>query len=129
MKKILVIEDDTSTRKLYRHFLERFRDIHVYEAGDGYTGLDQAVKIKPDLIILDNRMPGMPGELLAKKLKSIPSVKEIPIIMATAMKLTEELQEMIKMDIQEFIQQPFSQWELQKKIEKYLGPLIELTID
>jgi len=96
--------------------------------GDGHTGLDQAVKINPGLIILDNRMPGMPGELPARKLKSMPKTKNIPIIMATAMKLTAEQKEMIKMDVQEFIQQPFSQRGLQSKIEKYLGSLIEISI-
>lgn len=129
MNKILIIEDDPSTRELYKHFFKRFKNVTIYEAENGSTGLDMAKNIKPGLIILDNKMPGMPGEMVAKQLKANPSTKEIPIILATAMKLSPQQVNMIKLDVDEFIHQPFSQWDLQHKAEKYLGPLVEVPIE
>ncbi len=129
MKKILIVEDDPSRVELYQLLFKRFKNIMVYTAPNGNEGLEKAGQIKPDLIILDNRMPGLPGEMVAKKLKSNPETKSIPVIMSTSMKFSPEQINLIKLDVDDFIQHPFSPWDLQQKTEKFLGPLTEETVN
>ncbi len=129
MKKILIVEDDPSAKQIYRDFLDRFKNLELYEESDGEAGFETAKKILPDLIVLDNRMPNLSGEQAAKKLKAEPSTSSIPVVMITAMALDKRQIDLIKLDVNEFIQHPFSPWLFQSTLEKYLGPLAEISLD
>ena len=124
-KKILVIDDEESAREMCRMILCKYNDIEVIEAVDGNKGFELAKLEKPDLIILDNRMRIMSGEETAKLLRADPSTRAIPIIMITAMRLSKQEIAFIKMDVNDFIEKPFSPWELVRSVEKYLGTLSE----
>ncbi len=129
MKKILIVEDNISTKQIYRDFLDRFENIALYEASDGIEGFEKAKEITPHLIVLDNRMPGLSGEQTAKKLKAHPRTSKIPLIMVTSMQMHPSQVELIKLDVNEFIQHPLNLWDFQKTAEKYIGPFSEITLD
>jgi DNA-binding NarL/FixJ family response regulator len=60
--RVLLIDDHTVLRQAVRVMLDAEADIEVVgEAGDGREGIDQAVRLKPDVTIVDLKMPGMPG--------------------------------------------------------------------
>ena len=125
MKKILIIEDNPSTRQIYRDFFMQFKYIDLLEETDGDAGFKTARNKKPDLIILDNRMPKLSGEEVAKKLKADPITSNIPVIMITSMDLDKRQIDLIKLDVDQFIQHPLSPWELKSAMEKQIGPLQE----
>jgi CheY-like chemotaxis protein len=125
-KKILVIDDEDHARKMIRTFFENYTDVSIIEAGDGDTGFELAKKEQPDLVLLDNKMPQMSGEQTAKMIRADSSTRTIPIILITAMSLTENEVNLIKLDVNEFIQKPFSPWVLKKMAEKYVGTLSEI---
>ncbi len=82
-KKILVVDDDQSVVA----FVSAALDPEKYEvvgARDGLSGLLQACKEPPDLIILDVYMPRQPGFYTLRDLKDNPKTKEIPVIMLTS---------------------------------------------
>jgi DNA-binding response OmpR family regulator len=60
MQSILIIDDDGRLRDTVRIMLEQ-EGFRVLEAADGRSGLNQALTLKPDLIVVDLRMPGMTG--------------------------------------------------------------------
>lgn len=59
MPRILLVDDDPAWRKLYRMALER--QFELFEATDGYQALSVLGAVRPDVIILDLRMPRMDG--------------------------------------------------------------------
>lgn len=122
-KKILIIEDDRSLRESYKLIFSFYSNVEIFEAEDGDKGFETAKFVIPDLIILDNKMPVMSGEQTARLLRGEPTTKNIPIIMTTGMKLNKDAIELIKLDVNDFIQKPFKLWDLIEKIEEYLGPL------
>src|SRR5260221_7524861 len=80
-RKILVIDDGDSVRDIIRIFLERGGFEVCGEAADGLEAIEQAKKLKPDLIVLDLAMPRMNGAEAASILnKTMPNV---PIILIT----------------------------------------------
>ena len=81
MAKILLVEDDPHALEML-HFRFEKAGHEVIEAKDGDEGLLKALH-KPDLIVLDVRLPKMDGWELCRMLRTEPRTQEIPILMLT----------------------------------------------
>ena len=75
MKKVIIVDDESSGRQLIKEYLEDFKDLILL--GEANNGVD-AVKIinefKPDLVFLDIQMPGMTGFDVLKHLEELPQI-------------------------------------------------------
>ena len=116
---ILVVDDEASTRLLIRSFLQKM-GLGVVEAESGNSALELLSKVRPDAVILDLNMPDGSGWETARKLKSDPVTKNLPLIAITG--LTEELatQKRPKPVWDEFIEKPFSLVTLKRTL-KHVG--------
>ena len=82
--KVLLVEDVEDTRLFMRLELENNGFI-VFEAGDGRSAVDIAVKESPDVILMDLSLPTMDGFSAAKLIrKKSPKLQTVPIIAVTA---------------------------------------------
>ena len=79
---VLVVEDYEDARELYAEYLA-FAGFRVEQASDGQEALDKALKLIPDLILMDLSMPGMDGWEATRRLKKDQKTKHIPIIALT----------------------------------------------
>ena len=84
-KKILIVEDDDSIRKFLSYRLKRMA-FEVFAADNGEDGLAEARQKRPDLILLDLRLPKLSGEEVCKAIRedSDKSFAKTPILMLTA---------------------------------------------
>jgi signal transduction histidine kinase/DNA-binding response OmpR family regulator len=80
--RVLIVDDNPEVRAYLRDLLTPA--YRVEEAGDGKTGLEQARRQKPALILCDVRMPVMDGCALLARLKNDPATRPIPVLMLTA---------------------------------------------
>ena len=80
-RRILVIDDGDSVRNIIRIFLERDGFEVCGEAADGVEAIEQAKKLKPDLIVLDLAMPRMNGAEAASILST--TMPDVPIVLLT----------------------------------------------
>ena len=83
MPRILSVEDDPDFQHLISHVL-RNQGYEVHYAFTGPEGLEKALSLNPDLILLDMMLPGMNGVEVVKSLKKHKATKDIPIIVLTA---------------------------------------------
>ena len=83
MTRVLVIDDEAPIRLLCRVNLEAEK-MEVVEAKDGPTGLEEAKRTNPDVILLDVMMPTLDGWRVAEHLLDDPTTRDIPIIFLTA---------------------------------------------
>jgi two-component system alkaline phosphatase synthesis response regulator PhoP len=83
MPKILVVDDEQDILELIRHSLAK-EGFEVHVAANGLQALDQARKVKPEIIIMDVMMPVMDGMEACRQLKDNPETKNIPVIFLTA---------------------------------------------
>lgn len=81
MKRILVVDDEEGIRQLYKEELEE-EGYEVELAERGEEALDKISRSKPDVVILDLRMPGMGGVEVLERIRE--QDKELPVIMCTA---------------------------------------------
>lgn len=112
-KKVLIIEDEKSIADIIRFNLvkEGFETDTAYE---GRTGLEKALSIKPDLILLDVMLPEMDGFQVCKKVRETSTV---PIVMLTAKE--EEVDKVLGLELgaDDYITKPFGMRELIARIK------------
>jgi DNA-binding response OmpR family regulator len=117
MQTILVIDDDENLRDTIGLMLEKegFRPIL---AGDGKTGLQEALVVKPSLILVDLRMPGLSGVEVCKRLRS--SGMQTPLIVLSA--IGDEVDKVLLLEIgaDDYVVKPFGTRELLARIRAVL---------
>lgn len=82
-EKILIIEDEADLSTLLAVRLQK-AGFEVVIANDGLKGYAMAVRERPDTIILDLMLPGLPGEEVCREIRKDVIIGNIPIIMLTA---------------------------------------------
>lgn len=101
-KKIAIIEDEAAIRRMYA-FKLKHAEFEVCEAEDGFMGLEVIEKEKPDLILLDLRMPRMSGEEMLRELRSTEWGKDIPVIVLTNISRDEAPRTLWHLGVTDFI--------------------------
>jgi CheY-like chemotaxis protein len=79
---VLVVDDFSDAREMYGEYL-RFCGYRVAEAQNGIEAIDQAVKLKPDVILMDLSMPIVDGWEATRRLKADKRTKDIPVVALT----------------------------------------------
>jgi CheY-like chemotaxis protein len=81
--RVLLVDDMEDQRELYREYLA-FAGFDVAVARDGYEAVDEALRTRPDVIVMDLAMPGLDGFETTQRLKTLEATRGIPVIALTA---------------------------------------------
>lgn len=119
MAHILVAEDERDIRELI-NFTLVFAGHQVTQAANGAEAVELAPKVKPDLIMMDVRMPKMTGYEACRQIKLIDEVKNIPVIFLSAKGQDEEVQTGLEAGAVAYILKPFSPEDLTRQIGEIL---------
>lgn len=79
---VLLVDDNADMRQLYSIYLEQ-EGFDVEEASHGFEAFDKALKRRPDVIVMDLRMPKLDGWEAVRLLKNRPATHAIPIVALT----------------------------------------------
>jgi len=103
---ILIVEDEPSLIEVLSYNLEK-EGFTVLTASDGQAGLDRALNVVPDLVILDLMLPGLDGLQVCAQLRNDSRTKDIRILMLTAR--SEETDEVVgfNMGADDYVTKPF----------------------
>jgi len=104
--RLLIVEDDAANRDLLRRRLER-EGHRVQEAGNGAQALQQLNSGVYDLMLLDVIMPEMDGYEVLARLKQNPSLRDLPVIMISALDETQSMVRCIEMGAEDYLAKPF----------------------
>ncbi|MFC1811679.1 response regulator [Thermodesulfobacteriota bacterium] len=119
--RILVVDDFATTRRIIKGTLKQLGMTNVAEADDGSSALEELRKEKADLILCDCNMPNMSGLELLKVVRSDEKLKDTPFIMLPSEEKREEVIEMVKSGVNDYIIKPFAPDTLKNRIEKVCG--------
>lgn len=112
--KILSVDDSRTIRLIVGKAFRPY-DCTLCEAANGEEGLATAAREKPDLIILDVTMPVMDGVTMLTKLKENEELKTIPVIMLTAESGRENVLQIARLGVRDYLVKPFKEDQLIEK--------------
>jgi len=118
-RRILIVDDESAIREMIAMALE-LAGYDTLEAADATTAHSIVVDEKPDMMLLDWMMPGTSGIELARRLRSDPATKDIPIIMLTAKADEDNKVQGLEAGIDDYITKPFSPKELIARLKAVL---------
>jgi two-component system sensor histidine kinase/response regulator len=104
---VLVIEDERTQRMVLRSALER-EGFRVVEASSGPEGLEAFDHIRPDIVLLDVRMPGMDGFATCAALRQREGGDRFPILMVTVLNDVESINRAYEVGATDFITKPIA---------------------
>jgi CheY-like chemotaxis protein len=117
--KILIVDDSADNRFLLRMLLE---DDHlVSEADSGEACLSSIEQDKPDLLLLDVKMPGLDGYQVCQELRKKSETEDLPIIFVSGLDSSEERLAGFEAGGDEYIIKPVDETDLLTKVSSYLN--------
>lgn len=118
-KKALVIDDNSNNLMLEKDLLE-VAGFEVFGAENGTIGIALARREKPDVIVMDVRLPDMRGTEAARIMRQDQATSEIPIVFVTASVMVEGREELSAFANSGFIGKPIDTRTFAKEISRYI---------
>jgi two-component system, sensor histidine kinase and response regulator len=116
---IMIVDDNTANLKLLEDMLlQRGHEVRSFPLGR--LALASASKTPPDLILLDVNMPEMNGYEVCERLKSIETLRAIPVIFLSALNETQDKVKAFRSGAVDYISKPFQFEEVHARVETHL---------
>lgn len=125
--RVLLIDDDPTTRNLVSHFLRK-EDFVVKKASGGSDGLARARNDRPDLLIVNTAVPGVNGFELLSLLKREPETRNLPVLILSSLDDEEAIVKSLDAGA-DYVIKPFSPRILVAKVKKILRDVSEHAVD
>ena len=120
MSKILMIEDESDLIRFFEQVFQNFKQIEFFSAERGREGVEIAKREKPNVVILDLRMPGFSGEEALKELKIVLPETKFVVVTAWNDGITRErIEKQIGVDA--YFEKPVD-------LEQVVGKVMELLM-
>jgi DNA-binding response OmpR family regulator len=116
-QRVLIVDDEPDLREVIDYNL-RAAGYEVSHAESGTTALASAQRHLPDAIVLDINLPGLDGLAVCEMLRLLPSTRDIPILMLTALATDQTRKLGLQVGASDYMTKPFSPRELVARVGK-----------
>lgn len=120
MAKIVIVEDEPDIRELIA-FTLRFAGYEVITGNNGEEGYQLTKAERPDLVMLDVRMPKLTGYEACKRIKAEPELVDIPVIFLSAKGQENEIEQGLAAGAEEYLLKPFAPDQLVDRVKTVLA--------
>ncbi len=120
MAKIVIAEDEPDIRELIA-FTLRFAGYEVITGNNGEEGYQLTKAERPDLVMLDVRMPKLTGYEACKRIKAEPELAAIPVIFLSAKGQENEIEQGLAAGAEEYLLKPFAPDQLVDRVKTVLA--------
>ncbi len=122
-KTVLVVEDNDLNMKLFHDVLQA-HGYNVLQAKDGMEGWRMAREHRPDLILMDIKLPDVSGLEVTKRLKDDETLKSIPVIAITAFATADHEEKIREGGCDAYIVKPILLFNFLQTVERFAKPLM-----
>ena len=106
-KRVLVVDDDEAIVEMFTELLARHGQFEVKTARTGYDAGILTEQFRPDVILLDFKLPDINGNVVCRTIRSNPNYEHIHIIVISGVADPDEVKELLSAGANEFIRKPF----------------------
>ena len=106
-KRVLVVDDDEAIIDMFTELLERDGRFEVKTASTGYDAGLLTEQFKPDVMLLDFKLPDINGNVVCRTVRSNPNFEQMKIIIISGVADPDEVNELLASGANEFIRKPF----------------------
>ncbi len=117
MKRVLVVEDNKNNMRLIVKLLEN-RGYETIKAETGEDGVKLAIEEKPDLILMDIKLPGIDGLEATRRIRASGGDGKVPIIAITSYAMAGDREKYIKKGFTGYIEKPIDPFKIIEEIEE-----------
>ena len=118
--RILIVEDDATIRTILEMALMGAGFRHVSSCARGDEGLQEILRTKPDLVLLDVMLPGLDGFTLARRVRGTPALAATRILMLTARSENEDIVRGLEAGADDYVTKPFDRLVLLARVRAVL---------
>ncbi|HEY9674699.1 MAG TPA: response regulator [Waterburya sp.] len=116
---VLVVDDDRTLRALLRLAMEE-EGYQVAEANNGENGLDEFVRLQPDIVLLDAVMPVMDGFTCCSRLRTLPAAAHTPVLMITVLDDQDSVDQAFEAGATDYVTKPIHWAVLRQRVARLL---------
>jgi CheY-like chemotaxis protein len=121
-KQLLYVEDNPVNALIVKELLSRRSDLQLHIAIDGSSGIQQALQLMPDLILIDMQLPDMDGLQVLSRLRAEPTLAHIACIALSANVVPEDIQRALNAGMADYWTKPLDFNAFLKGLDKLFGP-------
>lgn len=115
--KLLIVDDQYGIRLLLHEIFKK-EGYEVYQAANGFQAIDIVTNDRPDLVVLDMKIPGMDGIEILKRIKEID--QDIKVILMTAYGELDIIEEAKKLGALRYFAKPFDIDEIKTVVREHM---------
>jgi excisionase family DNA binding protein len=119
-RKILIVDDDKEMVSAIRRVLLTQSHFDIDVAHDGFMAGQRFAEFKPDLVLLDIKMPGMDGYEVCQRIRKDPSSKQVKIIVISGALDMDGMERMMQLGANDYLTKPFRNEFLLMKVSRVL---------
>jgi len=104
--KLLYIEDNPVNALIISELIARRPDLQLYLATDGSSGVQRALELQPDLVLLDMQLPDFDGHEVLRRLRAHPALAQVPVIALSANAMPEDIDRALRAGMADYWTKP-----------------------
>lgn len=124
MAKILVADDEKGIRMMLMDMLT-IDGYDVYEAVNGEDAIEKFQEVQPDLVLMDWMMPGLSGFDACREIRALPTGKNTPVLMLTAMEDANSIEQALEVGAADYVTKPIRWPLLRHRVHRLLESSIK----
>ncbi|MFB3891674.1 MAG: response regulator [Phycisphaerae bacterium] len=120
MKRTILLVEDNEQNIYLATFLLVKSGHEVVQVRNGTQAVDEAMRVLPDLIILDIELPGMDGYAVARAMRKQPALGSVPIIAVTSYAMVGDREKALQAGCTDYIEKPINPDTFVRQVAQYL---------
>lgn len=118
--RVLIVDDEPGIVQLITDILQRTRGYQLATATNGFAAGIQLMKFRPDLVVLDLKMPHLDGFKVCQMIKDEPETRHIAVLVLTAYANDENVQRALQCGADYCMSKPFKPLELAQQVDNLI---------
>jgi len=116
---ILVVDDNETNLRLINAVLKT-RGYELLQAASGEAALEMLAAERPALVLMDVQMPGLSGVDVARMIRAMPALADLPLIAITAMAMKGDREQILAAGFNDYLAKPYKMGDLLSLVARWL---------